>query len=62
MTNPADILYGPLTLRRLKIIQDRQELLYAALNLSLTVSIVGLLLVLYILRRDILDAIEGSKS
>jgi hypothetical protein len=55
MTNPD---YQPLTLRRVALISERLDMVYAAIHVSMVVIFIGVLAALYIVREDILAAIE----
>lgn len=55
MTKPD---FEPMTLRRVAIIQERQEVLFLALYAAIFVTFVGVMVALYTIREDILGNVK----
>lgn len=55
MTKPD---FEPMTLRRVALIQKRQEVLFLALYLAIFATFIGVMVALYTLREDILKSVR----
>lgn len=53
--------YAPILFRRIQVASERNEALYAALHIALIVVFMGVMIALWTVRQDLLEAIERNK-
>lgn len=56
--NTGRVDYNSITLRRVQLIQERQEYLYLSLHITMIAVLIAVLIALYKVRADILDRLS----
>lgn len=54
--------YAPALFRRIHVMSERMDALYTALHFALILVFVALMVALYVIREDILKAVNNGKS